>query len=310
MLPDSVLKTLKRQKYRVAGRHSAVKLCHWAKESLTSGRVCYKQDFYGIKSHRCLQMTPCVAWCQQKCLFCWREHEFQVPAEEWDDPDTIINACEEGQRKLLEGYYGNDAVDRKKLDEAQQPNQAAISLAGEPTMYAHIGDLVEAFTSRKYTTFLVTNGLLPAVLAGLHLPTQLYVSLDAPDEATQKKLNVPFVKDAWKRLNETLELLNSLETRKALRITLVKGWNDFDPRGYAKLIDKSNADFVEVKSYMFVGASRQRLSFENMPSHSETKAFAESVLKELPGYKLVGEKPDSKVVLLSSGAKPQKIPGI
>ncbi len=308
MLPDSVMKTLKRQKYHVAGRHSAVKLCHWTKESLVHGRQCYKQDFYGIKSHRCLQMTPCVAWCQQKCLFCWREHEFQVPAEEWDDPDTVITECERGQRKLLEGYYGLlDRVDKKKLDEAQQPNQAAISLAGEPTMYAHIGRLIEAFGERGYTTFLVTNGLLPKVLAEITMPTQLYMSLDAPNELVHKRLNVPFVKDSWQRINDTLELYNSLDTRKVIRITQVKGWNDIEPEKYAALISKSNTDFVEVKAYMFVGASRGRLSLDNMPSHDEVIEFTKAIAEHLPGYEIAGEKRDSRVVLLSNGAKPNKI---
>ena len=50
----------RRQGYRLVGNHSAVKTCHWARKSLSTGgrENCYKQKFYGVPSHRCLQMTP------------------------------------------------------------------------------------------------------------------------------------------------------------------------------------------------------------------------------------------------------------
>ncbi len=304
-LPKPLEEKLVKQHYHICN-HSGVKLCHWTKESLTSGRVCYKQKFYGIQSHRCLQMTPVVAWCQQKCIFCWRPHEYDVPMPKWDEPDTIIDQCEEGQRKLLSGYWGNERADKKKLEEAMHPNQAAISLAGEPTIYPKIGGLIEAFGARGYTTFLVTNGLLPERLESMTLPTQLYMSLDAPDKETHKKVNVPMIPDSWERINRSLELFPSLDTRKVIRITLVKGWNDFDEKGYARLIEKSNTDFVEVKAYMFVGSSRQRMTIGNMPRHSEVKAFAERLSSEL-GYPITNEQEASRVVLLSSGRKREKI---
>lgn len=304
-LPEKLVETLTKQHYKV-GSHSGVKLCHWTKESLTSGRTCYKQKFYGIESHRCLQMTPAVAWCQQKCVFCWREQEFDVPVPEWDEPGQVIDECEAGQRLLLSGYGGNDECDKKKLAEAQQPNQAAISLAGEPTLYPKMGGLIDEFDRRGYTTFLVTNGLLPDRLAEMTLPTQLYLSLDAPNEGVHKKINIPFVKDSWERINKSLELFPSLDTRKVIRITLVKGWNDLTPEGYARLIEKSEADFLEIKAYMFIGSSRQRLTIENMPRHHEVRAFAEKVADEL-GYKISGEQESSRVVLLSSGKTKEKI---
>jgi tRNA wybutosine-synthesizing protein 1 len=43
--------------YRIVGRHSAVKVCHWTKSALKGGKACYK-SWYGIESHRCIQMTP------------------------------------------------------------------------------------------------------------------------------------------------------------------------------------------------------------------------------------------------------------
>ncbi|MEM3135088.1 MAG: hypothetical protein QW502_05130, partial [Candidatus Bathyarchaeia archaeon] len=49
-----------KQGYRLAGKHlhSAVKICQWTKESLRSGRICYKELWYPpVQSHRCMQMT-------------------------------------------------------------------------------------------------------------------------------------------------------------------------------------------------------------------------------------------------------------
>ena len=50
-----------------------------------------------------------------------------------------------------------------------------------------------------------------------------------------------------------------------------------DPEGYGKIIKRANPDYVEVKAYMLVGASRERLTLDNMPRHEEVKSFAEKV---------------------------------
>ena len=71
---DNLLRLLKNQKYHLVGSHSAVKSCKWLREALVNGRPCYKQRFYGIKTHRCMQMTPAVHYCNMHCAFCWRAH--------------------------------------------------------------------------------------------------------------------------------------------------------------------------------------------------------------------------------------------
>jgi len=71
------------------------------------------------------------------------------------------------------------------------------------------------------------------------------------------------------------------------------------PEHYAKLIEKAFPMFVEVKAYMFVGYSRQRLSLKNMPRHEEVKAFASEIIKYLPRYEIKDEKKESRVVLLA-----------
>ena len=90
-LDDTVRHILRKRGYRLAGSHSGVKLCHWLRQSLLHGRVCYKQEFYGIQSHRCMQMTPTVDHCNQHCLFCWRHHSSSgMKPEEMEDPELIL----------------------------------------------------------------------------------------------------------------------------------------------------------------------------------------------------------------------------
>ena len=304
MIPEDLHKMLTKQQYRFAGRHSAVKICEWTKKSLRGEGTCYKQKFYGIESHRCLQMTPSVAWCPNRCVYCWRavEKTLETPkeGEMIDDPADIIDAAIKAQRSLLTGFKGLDKADRKKWEEAQHPNQAAISLAGEPTAYPRISELIEEFHRRGFTTFLVTNGQYPERLEGLTEPTNLYISLDAPDRETYRKTDVPLLPDYWERLNRSLELMSGFSCTKVLRLTLVKGWNIHNPEGYSELIKKADPDFIEVKGYMWVGFSRQRLKKENMPFHDEVKAFAEQVSR-LTGYRYKDEQKASRVVLLSKG---------
>jgi len=304
-LDPNFVKMLEKQKYKMAGEHSGVKLCHWLKQSLLNNRVCYKQRFYGIESHRCLQMSPAIAWCQQKCLFCWRPFQFDeiLPNPQdinWEKPGEVIDKSIQAQRRLLEGYYGLlDRVDKAKLEQAMNPNNAAISLSGEPTLYPHCPGLIKEFRKRDFSTFLVTNGLLPDVVDKCN-PTQLYMSLDAPNKEIHDHLNIAMVKDSWDRINQTADLLKKKD-RSVIRITSVKGWNMVEPQGYANIINKSEVDFVEVKAYMCVGASRERLSIENMPSHEEVRVFSNEILAHAPEYKLIDEVPESRVVLLSNG---------
>ncbi|MFH1125489.1 MAG: 4-demethylwyosine synthase TYW1 [Candidatus Altiarchaeota archaeon] len=293
---------LERQRYKISGNHSAVKLCHWAKKSIMDKGFCYKQQFYGIESHRCLQMTPAFAWCTHKCIFCWRMTEYTLGTEldKFDEPGFIIDECIRQQRLLLAGFGGiPDRVNKKKLKEALNPNQAAISLVGEPMIYPKMGGLLEEFHKRGFTTFLVTNGTFPERLSALdEMPTQFYLSLDAPDEESYRSIDNPLVKDGWRKINQTLELMKSLDAKKVVRLTLVRGWNMENPEGYARLIEKAEPDYVEVKAYMFIGGSRRRMSIENMPSHNEVKEFSEKLSGTL-GYRLKDEKRDSRVVLLS-----------
>jgi tRNA wybutosine-synthesizing protein 1 len=298
---------LERQGYRIVGEHSGVKLCHWTKASLTKGVGCYKQTFYGIESHRCLQMTPTVDACNLTCQFCWRTQEWGSDSLiEADDPAFIVEESLRAQRELLTGYKGNPKVNPDKFQEAWNPNQVAISLTGEPTLYRRLGEMIDEFKRRNMTTFLVTNGTTPAVLRRMEsegrLPTQLYVTVAAPNEETYRKLMAPKSDSEWRHLRETLSLLPTLPTRTVIRHTLVEGWNLGWEEDYADLDRIGKPMFIECKGYSFVGESRLRLKAENMPSHASIRAFAER-LAELTGYGIAAEREDSRVVLLTFDGK-------
>lgn len=307
MLDQEALRKLQKAGYKFVGDHSAVKLCLWTRKSIKSGEkeFCYKEKFYGdigIKSHRCMQMTPSFPFCTLRCAFCWRDTTITYP--KWtgkeNDPEDIVEKSLKAQRELLTGL-GGVPHSEKHLKEAMNPSNVAISLAGEPTFYEKLSQLIEIFHKKKMKTFLVTNGTLPERLRSLEtLPTQLYVSLCSNSKQMIDKVQKPLIPDAWERINKTLEMLPDLKTRKVIRLTMVKNMNMIEPDKYANLIEKSSPDFVEIKAAMAVGFSRiqDRLKYEDMASHEEIKVFSEKISNCI-GYKIKDEKKDSRVVLLT-----------
>jgi tRNA wybutosine-synthesizing protein 1 len=208
------------------------------------------------------------------------------------------------QMAILSGYKANPKTDTRKLKEALKPKHAAISLTGEPTMYTQIGELIRAFHRKEMTTFLVSNGTLPRILAGLSQePTQLYVSACAPDKQTFTEVCRPQIPNAWENVNETLGMLPSFRCPTVVRITLAQGLNMKNVKGYAEIIRKASPTYVEPKAYMHVGFSRLRIGFENMPSHGDIREFSTQLANET-GYRIVDESEESRVVLLSKLEKP------
>ena len=297
-------KILQKQHYSIVGEHSGVKLCHWMRQKLLYGRACYKETFYGIESHRCLQMTPTVNQCNQKCLFCWRFQGFnEKEFSSADDVENILEKSIKAQQTLITGFNGDERCNRDLYKEAKIPKHVAISLAGEPTLYPKLNDFIELCHKKGMTTFLVTNGTTPEVLQKLeNLPTQLYITVAAPNKEIYKKLCVPLIPDAWEKLNETLEILSTLDCRKVIRHTLVDNWNLGYEKEYAKLDEKANPNFIEPKGFVFVGYSRERMNISNMPSHEKIRTFSKK-LAELTGYEIKMERKDSRVVLLSKDDK-------
>ena len=282
-------------------RHTAAQTCGWTANALRGEGRCYKNVFYGIQSHRCIQMTPVVK-CNERCVFCWRDHRghaYELDGVEWDDPEAVVDASIELQRKLLSGFGGNDAVPRERFEEAMEPRHVAISLDGEPTLYPYLPELIEAFRDRHITTFLVSNGTNPDVLDRCD-PTQLYVSVDAAERHTFDRVVRPVEEDAWERLIDTMDVIaDKSHTRTVLRTTLIDGWNMHDPDWYAAFYQRADPDFVELKAYMHVGHSRGRLDRDAMPDHDDVVGFAEQVSAHLPELTELKDVPASRVALLA-----------
>ena len=314
-LPDKLLQQYRKQHYSIVGNHSAVKTCHWTRRSLNTNTQehCYKQRFYGIPCHRCIQMTPTLGHCNQTCQFCWRATPETIGTN-WnqtatiqnpDTPESIVEGSIQAHRKALMGFGGNPNVTKQTLKEALDPIHAAISLEGEPTLYPQLGELVQAYKDHDFkSVFIVTNGINPQVLSNLETePTQLYISVCAPDEETYKKTCRPLIPNAWQRLNQTLELLDSFSCPTVLRHTLVPKLNMHNPEGYAKLADKSNATYLEPKAAMSVGYARQRFTYQEMAWHKDIQKFAEQIAKA-SSYSIIDEQWQSSIVLLSRRKTP------
>jgi tRNA wybutosine-synthesizing protein 1 len=299
---------LEKQQYRIIGDTGAVKLCHWMRQKLIYGRPCYKEAFYGIESHRCLQMTPAANVCNFRCLFCWRFHGMSsLEGESYPTPEELLEGCLEEQRSLVSGFKGDERCDPALWEESRQPNQVAISLSGEPTLYPELGEFIALCKRRGMTTFLVTNGSVPRALAELScMPTQLYVTVAAPNREVFKRLCVPQFDRAWDNLMETLDLLGSLPTRTVVRHTLVKGWNLGWEDEYAKLDERAGPTFVESKGYVFVGDSRTRMTVDNMPSHESIREFSSRLASRLSLDELA-EREDSRVALVGKKGTQLKV---
>jgi len=291
MISKKLLRDLKG--YQIVGKHSAVKACLWLKKSMRNLGYCYKQKFYGIKSHRCLQMTPALI-CNQSCIHCWRPVELLNQVEKWDLPEFIAEESIKAQRRILTGFKGTSGVDEKKLREAHEPNHVAISLIGEPTLYPYLDKLVEIYKAKGMTTFVVTNGTNPEMIEKIE-PYQLYISLLAYDEKSHLILNRP-KQNYWKNIMKSLEIMAEKKYRTVIRLTAVKGYN-MKAGKFAPLISKTHPMFIEVKAYMHLGYSRYRLPPTAMPKHSEVLEYSREIAK-LTDYEIADESEISRVVLL------------
>ena len=310
-IKPNIMQELKKAKYGVAD-HSTVELCHWTKKSFRNEGTCYKHKFYGISTHRCMEFSPAGMHCENRCVYCWRPMEFYdslaMEPERVAEPEEIIQKLMAERRKLIMGHYGDPNQDKQKLDESLLPSHYAISLSGEPTMYPKLPELIKYLKSLEETKsiFLVTNGQEPDMIQRLAdedaLPTQLYLSTNAADHESFLKINRPRYDDSWKRWNNTLDLLSTLDTRTVLRITLIKNWNDSYKMipVFTEMFDKSNPHFIEIKSYMHIGRSTNRLEHENMLDMDQVRSFAANVSKHSDRFSLMDESEISRIVILQN----------
>ncbi len=348
-ITNKFVETYTKTTYRIIGKnkHTAIKPCHWLEQKLMTGREnrnCYK-GIFGVQSHRCLQNTPSMPFCNQQCVFCWRDSEFGNLSREFsvepDDPSYLIDEMIRQHqdiiknhlplRRYLENYEimvdllnfmlnnrenhsinslskglhvsknkieralnllknqeflvpADDSLKSFKLDseisccidsrdeivrlfnlslttpdeimqthsEAMNPNHAAISLDGEPFLYPKLGGLVSEFRNRSMTSFIVTNGTLPERIESLNsLPSQLYITLPAPNKDVYKKVCRPMIKNGWEKIKKSLSLVESLTCRTLVRLTAVKNLNISEKfiKDYVKIIEDVNPNFFEIKGF-------------------------------------------------------------
>ena len=317
MLPKNIKELLEKNQYRIVGKylHSAVQICRYTKRSLREEDVCWKEKFYGIKSHRCCQMSPAVMWCHNQCIHCWRPIELNLGTKigKIDEPKEIIEGIIEGRKKLLMGFKGKENINIKKFRESLNPTLFTLSLSGEATLYPKITELIKEIRKRKAISFLVTNGLEPEKIKELQekncLPTQLILSMNSPNKKLYDEWHKSLKKDAWKKFNQTLKLMEKLKCRTTIQLTLVKDINMKKKyiKQYAKLIKKAEPMFIHIKAYASLGYSQQRINYKLMPTHQEIVVFSKELLKYLSGYKFLDEKNESRVVLLGKSKKDMKI---
>lgn len=312
LISKEKIEDLKHKHYGIFGKHSAVEICEWNKKALRGEGVCYKQQFYNVECHRCAQITPAVLWCHQNCIFCWRPAEYMTidkfTSKDYDDPKEIIDGLFSERKKLLSGFGGFPKVSKQKLKEAEIPSHVAISLSGEPTIYKDLWKLIKELKSRKEikTIFVVTNGMEPENLLTLQkyksLPTQLYLSFVAPNKELHLKINRPKIKNSWEKLQKTISIMPKLKCRKVIRFTLIKEINDDKKhiKDFVKIFEKAKADFVEIKSYMYLGYSRKTLKIENMPSFDDCLDYAKAFCKESKDYVISDKCKPSRIILLKN----------
>ncbi|KAF2239874.1 hypothetical protein EV356DRAFT_571963 [Viridothelium virens] len=311
---------LTKQGYTIIGSHSGVKICRWTKSALRGRGSCYKYSFYGIASHLCMEATPSLS-CSNKCVFCWR-HGTNPVGTIWrwatDPPDLILAGAKAAHYAKIRALRGVPGVRADRfVDATTRIRHCALSLVGEPIFYPRINELLKLLHAERVSTFLVCNAQHPEQLASLAKVTQLYVSIDASNKESLRRVDRPLHRDFWERFCRCLDILRErrLEQRTVFRLTLVKGFNlDEEAAGYAALVERARPAFVEVKGVTYCGTSVSAgagLTMQNVPFYHEVRAFVAKLAEELRGrhglgYGIAAEHAHSCCVLLGDETRFRK----
>ncbi|KAK8191495.1 hypothetical protein HDK77DRAFT_453709 [Phyllosticta capitalensis] len=314
MVPSSspTYAALTKQGYTIVGSHSGVKICRWTKSALRGRGSCYKYSFYGIRSHLCMETTPSLS-CSNKCVFCWR-HGTNPVGTTWrwvvDPPEKIFDGVTQGHYKKIKMMRGVPGVRAERFAEAMRIRHCALSLVGEPIFYPYINEFTDLLHKDHISSFLVCNAQHPAQLATLKPVTQLYVSIDASNKESLRKVDRPLNRDFWERFCACLDILREKRNRQrtVFRLTLVKGFNMADEiRGYADLVERGLPGFVEIKGVTYCGTSTSAsagLTMQNVPFYEEVQEFVTSLNEELARrgleYGIAAEHAHSCCILLAS----------
>lgn len=314
MVPKSspTYAALTKQGYAIVGSHSGVKICRWTKSALRGRGSCYKYSFYGINSHQCMESTPSLS-CSNKCVFCWR-HGTNPVGTTWrwvvDPPQLIFDGIRENHYKKIKMMRGVPGVRAERFAEAMRIRHCALSLVGEPIFYPHINEFLGMLHGEHISSFLVCNAQHPDQLAALQHVTQLYVSIDASNRESLRRIDRPLHRDFWERFQRCLDILRErrFRQRTVFRLTLVKGFNiEDEAEGYADLVERGLPCFVEIKGVTYCGTSTSSsagLTMANVPFYQEVCDFVvaleKALLKRGLQYGIAAEHAHSCCILLAS----------
>jgi tRNA wybutosine-synthesizing protein 1 len=246
-------------------------------------------------------------------VFCWR-HGTNPVGTTWrwvvDKPDDIFNGVKAGHYQKIKMMRGVPGVRADRFAEAMRIRHCALSLVGEPISYPYLNEFTEMLHKEHISSFLVCNAQHPDQLAALKPVTQLYVSIDASNRESLRKIDRPLHRDFWERFQRCLEILREkrFEQRTVFRLTLVKGFNiEDEAEGYADLVEKGLPCFVEVKGVTYCGTSSSAgagLTMQNVPFYEEVCAFVLALTAALERrglkYGIAAEHAHSCCILIAS----------
>ena len=91
-------------------------------------------------------------------------------------------------------------------------------------------------------------------------------------------------------------------TRTVLRMTIIRDYNDGREfaEEFAQMMSQGDPHFIELKSYMHVGMSTNRLEHSDMLSMEEVRGFAGELCARMPAFSVMDESEVSRIVVLQN----------
>ena len=285
-----------RARLRRVGDHAMVAVCPWTARSISDSKPCYKQQFYGFSSHRCLQMTPWSLGCQQHCVHCWRRPEGVAKRVFILPPEELFARVVEAHRQLVVGFKGNPRSDSRKAAEVLEPTNVTFSLTGEACLYPHLDSLLGVFKENGLAVVLVTAGAgAERLLSISNHPPMVYTSLCAYDASSYETLCRPDGPN-WDNVLTFLRCQSSLSSTRVIRVTLIRGINNHAWRSFGDLIALASPDYVEVRSFSPVGEAAA-LGRDRVLELQECIDFSEGICR-IANLAVTATNRTSRVVLM------------